>query len=308
MNTTKNINFPFEKYVFFSCIFSKKDRFLFLKNFFASLHKDGRKGKNKISRFARDFSDPTRGNFIKKGVPIMWKKWKESKLCRKLKQVKINRVVYLSAVVILLALAVVLAITAATNRAKRTEEPTQTPGGITTSTTEPSPSAPGDNNDQPSALIPEMSAPVSGKLSKAHSVDVQVFSETMKDYRVHLGIDIHTEANAQVFAVADGKVSEIWQDPMMGWCIALSHSGECVTVYKNLAKDLAEGLIEGIAVKKGQLLGQVGDTALMEIADEPHLHMEMTVKGLQVDPMDYFSQAVIASLSKDTAFEEEAGK
>jgi similar to stage IV sporulation protein len=64
----------------------------------------------------------------------------------------------------------------------------------------------------------------------------------------------------------------------------------------------------GDAVKKGQLLGQVGDTALMEIADEPHLHMEMTVKGLQVDPMDYFSQAVIASLSKDTAFEEEAGK
>ena len=237
----------------------------------------------------------------------MWKKWKESKFCKKLQQVRVNRVVYLSAVVILLALAVVLAITAATNRAKRTEEPTQTPGSITEPIPQPSPD---DNKDQPTLKeeIPELSAPVSGKLSKAHSVDVQVFSETMKDYRVHLGIDILTEAGAQVFSVADGKVSKIWQDPMMGWCVAISHSGECVTVYKNLAKELAQGLADGVTVKKGQLLGQVGDTALMEIADEPHLHMEMTVKGLQVDPMDYFSQAVIASLSKDTAFEDTMGK
>lgn len=240
----------------------------------------------------------------------MWKKWKESKLCRKLKQVKVNRVVYLSAIVILLALAVVLAITAATNRAKRTEEPTE-PSQITTDPiTDPSTTTPGGNQDQPTVKeeIPEMSAPVAGKLSKAHSVEVQVFSQTMQDYRVHLGIDILTEAGAQVFAAADGKVSKIWQDPMMGWCVAVTHSGECVTVYKNLAKDLAEGLADGVTVKKGQLLGQVGDTALMEIADEPHLHMEMTVKGLQVDPMDYFSQSVIANLSKDTAFEEEVGK
>lgn len=235
----------------------------------------------------------------------MWKKWKESKFCKKLQQVRVNRVMYLSAVVILLALAIVLAITAATNRAKRTEEPTQTSGKITEPATDPSP-----DNDQPTIKeeVPEMSAPVSGKLSKAHSVDVQVFSETMKDYRVHLGIDILTEADAQVFAAADGTVSKIWQDPMMGWCVAISHSGECVTVYKNLAKELAEGLSEGTVVQKGQLLGQVGDSALLELADEPHLHMEMTVKGLQVDPMDYFSQAVIASLSKDTAFEDETGK
>ena len=31
--------------------------------------------------------------------------------------------------------------------------------------------------------------------------------------------------------------------------------------------------------------------------------MEMTVKGLQVDPLDYFSAAVIATLAEDTAFE-----
>ena len=94
----------------------------------------------------------------------------------------------------------------------------------------------------------------------------------------------------------------------MGWCVALTHSGECVTVYKNLAADLAQGLTKGTQVKQGQLLGYVGDTAMYEIAEEPHLHMEMTVKGLQVDPLEYFSAAVIKTLSEDSIYESEGGK
>ena len=67
-----------------------------------------------------------------KGVLIMWEKWKQSKLCRKLKQVRVNRAVYLSSIVILLALAVVLAITAAMNRAKKnnTKVPPETTAPI----------------------------------------------------------------------------------------------------------------------------------------------------------------------------------
>ena len=234
----------------------------------------------------------------------MWKKWKESKLYYRLRQIRVNRAVYLSSIVILLALAVVLAITAATNRARRNEEPGQT-GGVTQPTQPPvSDETPtGGEPDLPTATVPELILPVEGKLAKAHSADVQVFSQTMQDFRVHLGIDIATAAAAEVFAAADGTVQKIWEDPMMGWCVALSHSGDCVTVYKNLAKDLAEGLTEGMTVRQGQLLGTVGDTAMVEIADEPHLHMEMTVKGLQVDPLDYFSAAVIATLAEDTAFE-----
>ena len=233
----------------------------------------------------------------------MWEKRKQSKFCKKLKQVRVNRAVYLSSIVILLALAVVLAITAATNRAKKnnTKLPQDTPAPIEQPT---EPERPTDTKpvEQPDA-IPEMKLPVSGKMSQKHSVDVQVFSPTMQDFRVHLGIDIATAEDSEVFAAADGKVSKIWEDPMMGTCVAISHSGECVTVYKNLAKELAEGLAEGTQVRQGQLLGKVGDTAMVEIAEEPHLHMEMTVKGLQVDPLDYFSAAVIASLADDTSHE-----
>ena len=120
---------------------------------------------------------------------------------------------------------------------------------------------------------------------------------------MHLGIDIVTEEAAEVYAAADGTVKKIWEDPMMGWSIAIGHTGDCVTVYKNLSKDLAGGIAVGSTVRAGQLIGTVGDSALIEIAEEPHLHMEMTVKGLQVDPLEYFSQSVVATLSEDTAFE-----
>ena len=236
----------------------------------------------------------------------MWKKWKESEFFRKMKQVRVNRAVYLSAVVILLSLAVVLAITAATNRANKdiTEPPAVTTPSTPDSTPKPDDSQPTIKDETP----PELALPVTGKLIEKHSVDTQVFSPTLNEWRVHLGVDIATAENAAVTAAAAGRVKAVWEDPLMGWCVALTHSGDCVTVYKNLAADVADGITAGAEVQKGQLLGHVGDSAMTEIAADPHLHMEMTVKGLAVDPLEYFSEAVVKSLSEDTIYESELGK
>ena len=238
----------------------------------------------------------------------MSKKWKESDFYKKLKQVRVNRAVYLSAVVILLTLAVVLAVTAVLNRAKKDD--LDTPPAVT-GTTEPDQNDPNPDDSAQTgtdASIPELGLPTSGKLTQKHSTDVQVFSPTLEEYRIHLGVDIACATNAPVCAAADGTVAQIWEDPLMGWCIAINHAGDCVTVYKNLAKDMAEGLTVGSTVLQGQLLGQVGDTAMIEVAQDPHLHMEMTVKGLQVDPLEYFSQSVLNTLTEDDVYENTDGK
>ena len=240
----------------------------------------------------------------------MWKKWKESKLYQKIREIRATRAVYISSIVILLSLAVVLAITATTNRAKKNQTDDTSDLPITDNQETPAPTPDetptGNVPNPPVQTVPELTLPTNGKLAKAHDADVQVFSQTLQDYRVHLGIDIATAADAEVFAAADGTVKKIWEDPMMGWSVAISHSGDCITVYKNLAKDLAGGIAEGSSVRAGQLIGSVGDSAMIEIAEEPHLHMEMTVKGLQVNPLEYFSKAVVATLSEDTAFEQSA--
>ena len=241
----------------------------------------------------------------------MQKNWKDSEFFRKLKHIRVNRAVYLSAIIVLLSISVVLIITAVNNRANKAPVDTSTPPTVTNTPTpeQTTPPQTGEN-DKPTQgnTLPEFALPVGGVLSKKHSVDTQVFSPTLNEYRVHLGIDIATEEAAPVFAMAQGTIAQIWEDPMMGWSIAISHTGDAVTVYKNLSQQFAEGITVGAEVEAGQLLGSVGDSAMIEIAEEPHLHMEMTVKGLQVDPLDYFSQEVLNALTEDSIYENEIDK
>ena len=43
---------------------------------------------------------------------------------------------------------------------------------------------------------------------------------------------------------------------------------------------------------------------MIELADESHLHFEMTVAGIQVDPLDYFGEDSVATLAQDTSYED----
>ena len=58
-------------------------------------------------------------------------------------------------------------------------------------------------------------------------------------------------------------------------------------------KSVYLGLIENAAVRKGQevtageVLGAVSASSLFESLEQVHLHLEMTVNGRRVDPLDY---------------------
>jgi murein DD-endopeptidase MepM/ murein hydrolase activator NlpD len=109
----------------------------------------------------------------------------------------------------------------------------------------------------------------------------------MGDWRTHLGVDVACELGTEVLAVADGTVSRVREDPFMGVCVSVEHSGKAVSIYRNLAKEVGDGIVEGCTVKAGDVIGTVGETAMNEIAQEPHLHYELTVDGKNVNPKDH---------------------
>ena len=74
-------------------------------------------------------------------------------------------------------------------------------------------------------------------------------------------------------------------------------------MYRNLSETPAQGIAAGVNVKAGQLIGNVGNSAMVEIGEEPHLHLEMTVNGAYVDPLDYFDESTVASLNIDEKYE-----
>ncbi len=254
----------------------------------------------------------------------MWEKFKESKFAKKCKELSGKKGFVAVTLCLVLTLTVVLSVSIATNRAKKNlANGTEGTGPIvneqnTDDGTEKKPDkdvmqgtveAPVHNDETESLPVqaePEefkLGLPATGVMTKEHDATIQVWSETMGDYRVHLGVDIMTEAGAPVFAAADGVVSKIWDDALMGRCVAISHEGDIFTFYKNLDPVLTEGIKEESVVKCGQQIGKVGESAIAELADEPHLHLEMTVNGLAVDPADYFSNEVLESMKKDEAYE-----
>ena len=133
---------------------------------------------------------------------------------------------------------------------------------------------------------------------KEHDPVNAVYSSTMNDYRVHKGIDVECNLGDDVLACAYGTVTSVGIDPFMGCVVTVDHGDGLISVYKNLAPELPEGITVGSEVLEGQVIGAVGESAIIEIADEPHLHIELLLNGKQVDPAEFFDYA--PTVAEDT--------
>ena len=137
--------------------------------------------------------------------------------------------------------------------------------------------------------------PVEGTVMKGHDLLNAVYSATMNDYRVHKGIDIECSIGDDVLCPAYGTVVSIGLDPFMGCTVTIDHGDGLVTVYKNLDTELPADIKTGAEIFEGDTIGVVGESAIIEIADEPHLHFEMSLDGVSVDPLDFFDYQATVS-------------
>jgi len=192
------------------------------------------------------------------------------------------------------------------NSSKKNALPTDS-SSISESTNKPVDTNTGDENKEPDKELgdnngdnvgvdavpdkdketPVFVMPCTGSISKYHSPDELLYSLTMNDYRTHDGIDIACKAGDDVFAVSGGTIQNVYYDPLMGYCVSIDHGKGMVTTYKNLAESLPEGIVEGAKVVMGQKIATVGESAIIEVSDAAHLHIEMTENNVSVDPLEY---------------------
>ena len=145
----------------------------------------------------------------------------------------------------------------------------------------------GTTNEEPKKL--SFISPVSGKVITKHDLSVPVFSVTLEEWRVHSGIDVSCAEGASVFAAEDGVVSAVYNDPMLGATVEITHDGNITTVYSNLTAD--EDYVKvGDTVVRGSKIGTVGDTSVSELAEEPHIHFGVKKDGASVDPLTVISK------------------
>jgi murein DD-endopeptidase MepM/ murein hydrolase activator NlpD len=102
--------------------------------------------------------------------------------------------------------------------------------------------------------------------------------------RAHVGIDIMATRGRHVYAVRSGLLRASFDDTgsaWYGWTLA----GDDGVTYRYMHLDgFPAGLVVGARVVEGQVIGYAGSTG-NDTPDNVHLHFEVRIDGVWVDPL-----------------------
>jgi murein DD-endopeptidase MepM/ murein hydrolase activator NlpD len=101
----------------------------------------------------------------------------------------------------------------------------------------------------------------------------------------HSGLDFCGTVGTELYAVAPGKVTYTDTLIVRGGVVVIDHGWGVYTAYDHLSEILVQ---PGDIVRTGQVIGLGGDTGR---TTGPHLHWEVWVGGVQVNPVDWLSRS-----------------
>ncbi len=110
-----------------------------------------------------------------------------------------------------------------------------------------------------------------------------VYNTGTRSVSEHYGIDFGVPTGTPVKACGSGKVVLAEDRVSTGWSIVIEHLPGLYSLYYHMDSLIAK---EGDIVKQGDLIGKSGATGL---ATGPHLHWEIRLRGLAVNP-DFFKE------------------
>ena len=122
--------------------------------------------------------------------------------------------------------------------------------------------------------------PARGLLASGFGVRISPFTGTKV---FHHGLDIDAPKGSQIKAAGGGKVVRCGYESRYGNLVVIDHGNGYRTIYAHLSERLVE---EGDTVQRGDVIGKVGDTGR---TTGPHLHYEVHVNGLAVNPVRFLN-------------------
>jgi len=101
--------------------------------------------------------------------------------------------------------------------------------------------------------------------------------------RFHYGMDFTAPMGTDIYSTGDGVIADVVSERRgLGNHIVVDHGFGYTTVYAHLERI---NVRKGQKVKRGDVIGFVGNTG-MSLA--PHLHYEIKINGVNVDPVNYY--------------------
>lgn len=104
-----------------------------------------------------------------------------------------------------------------------------------------------------------------------------------KIIKFHSGMDFTAPTGTEIYATGDGRVQAVNSSKRgYGNHIIIDHGFGYATVYAHLN---GFNVRQGQEVRRGDVIGYVGNTGL---SVAPHLHYEVKLNGIHVDPVNYY--------------------
>lgn len=97
----------------------------------------------------------------------------------------------------------------------------------------------------------------------------------------HKGLDIANQEGTKIIAPADGIVKFTGKKGLLGIVMIIDHGHGMVTRYGHLGKILQK---RGNKIKRGDVIAEMGNTGR---STGPHLHYEVHLNGVPVNPIKY---------------------
>ncbi len=123
--------------------------------------------------------------------------------------------------------------------------------------------------------------PARGLVASGFGVRLSPFTDTKV---FHRGVDIVAKKKTPAKAAAGGRVVRSGFESLYGNLVVIDHGNGYRTVYAHLAE---RAVAEGDTVQRGDVIGKVGETGR---TTGPHLHYEVHVNGLPVNPIRFLSR------------------
>lgn len=114
----------------------------------------------------------------------------------------------------------------------------------------------------------------------------------LQRYRAHLGTDFAAPIGRNIYSAGEGRVEFVGEKEGYGKTIIINHGNGYKTLYGHQSA-FAKGTSSGKSVKKGELIGYVGNTGL---SSGPHLHFGMYKNNVAVNPMPVLNQPKVDGL------------
>jgi len=145
----------------------------------------------------------------------------------------------------------------------------------------------------PATMTGKLLVPVQG-IKSAQLTDT--FYQPRGEQRQHEALDIMAPTGTPVIAVADGKVVKLFQSKPGGLTVYQFDPSEQFAYYYAHLDRYADGIAEGMDVKRGTVIGYVGVTGNSD-PNAPHLHFAVVAltaekqwwKGTPINPFPLMS-------------------